>query len=472
MSTVSFTSNKQGIQDLLASLPAPSSGAADRSRKEDAGQSDKPGFVDLLRDSSQSRESSKRAEPAEAIDTPARGDSQQGEEVVADKAEDTNKGTQAKESQDESSQDSSDNSDKPQADDQAKSDTTESKPAESSDEAQLQAAANAAAAELNVLDAVATDQPKVRAQANANQQIDLSNVKQSTSNEQSGKQTQANASNLALNAPLPSQAQSATGQVAQGTAVATTQPVLQPGDNGQANSGDARGDSKASTASTAVNTNATSSSNAAATTAFALPEQGGSDARLPINPTGTTPTVDASRMVQTQSAIGNSDNDALNTSRLTRGLANAVQQRGGTVTMRLTPPEMGTVRIQMQITGASVSATFHAESASAQTLLTNQLAQLRSSLESKGMSVERLTVQPLATTASSSNTNQSQNQSDSQQQGQAQQQSAGDGRSRGQYSGDSSGRGSADQQRDNGSSQQAPRGFFERLNDAAEPQAA
>ncbi|MFK7789747.1 MAG: flagellar hook-length control protein FliK, partial [Phycisphaeraceae bacterium] len=152
-------------------------------------------------------------------------------------------------------------------------------------------------------------------------------------------------------------------------------------------------------------------------------------------------------------------------------LANAVQQRGGAVTMRLTPPEMGTVRIQMQITGTNISATFHAESASAQTLLTNQLAQLRSSLESKGMSVDRLSVQPLAATASTNNANQSQNQGDSQQQGQSQQQSAGDGRSRGQYSGDSSGRQSSDQQ-NNGSSQQAPRGFFDRLSDAVEPEAA
>ncbi len=56
------------------------------------------------------------------------------------------------------------------------------------------------------------------------------------------------------------------------------------------------------------------------------------------------------------------------------------------------------------------------------------------------MSVERLTVQPLAATAQSQNTSQGQNQNDSQQQNQdaRQQQSANDGRSRNQYSGDSS----------------------------------
>jgi len=257
----------------------------------------------------------------------------------------------------------------------------------------------------------------------------------------------------------------------QADTVTTAQPVLQQGDAGQTNGGDTGGDSKAATTATTANTTAASNSNAAAATAFAVPDQAGSEARLPINPTGITQTADAARQAQAQSALTNSDNDSLNTARLTRGLANAVQQRGGAVTMRLTPPEMGTVRIQMQITGTNVSATFHAESASAQTLLTNQLAQLRSALESKGMSVDRLSVQPLAATASTNNANQSQNQSDAQQQDSSQQQSAGDGRSRGQYSG-SSGQQSSDQQQDNGSSKQAPREFFDRLNDASEPEAA
>ena len=258
----------------------------------------------------------------------------------------------------------------------------------------------------------------------------------------------------------------------QANASATVQPVLQQGDNTQTSSGDTRGESKSTTSASNVNTTASTSNNAAAATAFTVPDQATGETRLPIGTTPTAQSVDAARQAQAQAAVNTGDNDSLNTARLTRGLANAVQQRGGAVTLRLTPPEMGTVRIQMQISGTSVSASFHAESSSAQTLLTTQLAQLRSALESKGMSVDRLTVQPLATTASSQSSNQSQNQNDAQQQGQGQQHNAGDGRSRGQYSGDSSRQQSSDPQQDSGTHQQAPRGFFDSLSDAAEEQAA
>jgi len=475
LSTISFTSHKQGIQDLLAALPAPAN-AKERPNSADAARDAKPGFVDLLRDSAQSQAPTKRAEraePADAIDTLARGDAQEGDQAVADQADAVDQNTQANDTQEDSSQDASQSTDTEQGTDQTNTNEADKQPEESSDEAQLQAAANAAAAQLNVVDAVTQNQPKAQAQANANPQIDLGQAKQAASSKKAGAQNQANGSNLSLNAALPNQAQTASAQVVQADASATAQPVLQQGDTGQANSGDTGGDSKAATAATNATTTASSNSNAAAAAAFAVSDQAGSEARLPINPAATTQTADVARQAQAQaqSAIGNADHDSLNTARLTRGLANAVQQRGGAVTMRLTPPEMGTVRIQMQITGTNVSATFHAESASAQTLLTNQLAQLRSALESKGMSVDRLSVQPLAATAQAHHTNQSQNQSDTQQQGQSQQQSAGDGRSRGQYSG-SSGQQSSDQQQDSGSSKQAPRGFFDRLNDASEPEAA
>jgi len=135
---------------------------------------------------------------------------------------------------------------------------------------------------------------------------------------------------------------------------------------------------------------------------------------------------------------------------------------------------MGTVRIQMQISGTNVSASFHTESASAQTLLTAQLSQLRTSLETQGMNVERLSVQPMASTASSQNTSQSGSDSQQNQQGQAQNGQPNDGRSRGQYDGGQNGRRS-DGQPDADTiarQQQAMRGFFDQLQDAAEPEAA
>lgn len=471
MSIVSFTSQKQGVQDLLAALPAPAASAATRSRGDEVSQDAKPGFNDLLRDSSQSREPVQRVDSSDAGDAPVRGEGQQDEQAAVDQPEQVDQDTQSGDASEDVTQDMSDAEDAEQAAEQGDADSSDSQAKDTSEEAQVQAAANAASAQLNVLDAVATDQPKVQAQANASQQIDLAKVTEAASKEQSTAKNQSANANLSLNAALSNQPQTANGPAVQAEVSTTVQLVLQQGNSAQTNSGDTGSDSKSATTANTANATASSNSNAAATTAFAVPDQAGSEARLPINTTSATQAVDAAKQVQAQSAINAGDNDSLNTARLTRGLANAVQQRGGAVTLRLTPPEMGTVRIQMQITGTNVSASFHAESASAQTLLTTQLAQLRTALESKGMSVERLSVQPLAATAQSNNANQSQNQSDTQQQGQSQQQGANDGRSRGQYSGDSSGQQSSDQQ-DNDSARQAPRGFFDRLNDASEDEAA
>lgn len=469
MSTVSFNSQQQGVQDLLAALPSPAKPPICLWCEEDASSDAKPGFEDFLRDSTQSQQPAVREDASEAVDAPLQDEAGQVEQAVADQSDESDLDTQANDATEDSTQDQSESTDSKQDGEQAGSENGGNQSEENADEAQLQAAANAAAAQLNVVEAVASDQPKVQVQANATQQLNSDQVKQSESGEKASNGKQSAAGNLSVNAALPTPSQASSGQ-AQSTTSTAALPTLQPGDQSQTNSGDTRGDSKAANASASTAASASTSSNAATTAAFSVPDQTGNESRLPLTTTATTQSVDGARQAQAQTGLSTSDNDSLNTARLTRGLANAVQQRGGAVTMRLTPPEMGTVRIQMQITGTNVSATFHAESASAQTLLTNQLAQLRSSLESKGMSVERLSVQPLAATASSQNANQSQNQSDSQQ-GQSQQQSAGDGRSRGQYNG-SSGRDSSDQQQDNGSGQQARRGFFDRLSDAAEQDAA
>lgn len=471
MSIASFTSNKQGVQDLLAALPAPAASTTNRSRSEALSKDAKPGFNDLLRDSTDTQQAPQRSESVEPVDTQPRAESQQDEQTVSGKSDTANSDTSTNELGEGDTQEASSNGDADQESGQASTGSSDSQPKDTSGEAQVQAAATAASAQLNVLEAVATDQPKVQAQANATQQVDLAKAVEASASNQSSTQNQSASANVLANGVLPTQSQLANGPAVQAGAVATVQPLLQQGDTAQTGTGDTGGESKSAASTNAINATSSSNNNAAVATAFAVPDQASGESRLPISTTATTPTVDASRLAQAQSATTLGDNDSLNTARLTRGLANAVQQRGGAVTLRLTPPEMGTVRIQMQITGTNVSATFHAESASAQTLLTTQLAQLRTALESKGMSVDRLSVQPLAATAQSNNANQSQNQSDAQQQGQSQQQSAGDGRSRGQYSG-SSGQQSSDQQQDNGSAQQAPRGFFDRLNDASEDEAA
>jgi hypothetical protein len=110
--------------------------------------------------------------------------------------------------------------------------------------------------------------------------------------------------------------------------------------------------------------------------------------------------VASANLANTSALIDGPDGD-LNAARLARGLQNAVNQRGGGMTLRLTPPEMGTVRIQMQMQGPTVSAQMHTETDGARQLLNQQLGQLRQVLESQGLSVERLSVQQMGNSSSS-----------------------------------------------------------------------
>jgi flagellar hook-length control protein FliK len=79
-------------------------------------------------------------------------------------------------------------------------------------------------------------------------------------------------------------------------------------------------------------------------------------------------------------------------SAVSRGLSAAVLQKGGSLTLRLTPESLGQVRIDMQLERGSVAVRLEAATAAAHELLDSTLTMLRSSLESKGLSVERLSV--------------------------------------------------------------------------------
>jgi flagellar hook-length control protein FliK len=81
------------------------------------------------------------------------------------------------------------------------------------------------------------------------------------------------------------------------------------------------------------------------------------------------------------------------TGRVVRGLTAMVNQRGGVMTMRLTPPELGQLRIQMSIVQGSVSAQFTVSNPQAEAMLERSLGVLRTALESNGLNVERLGVQ-------------------------------------------------------------------------------
>jgi flagellar hook-length control protein FliK len=89
--------------------------------------------------------------------------------------------------------------------------------------------------------------------------------------------------------------------------------------------------------------------------------------------------------------------------RIARGLSAMVNQRGGVMLMRLDPPELGPLRVQMTIANGTVTAQFEAATSEARALLDRNMAVLRTALESHGLSVERLSVhapQPLFTLAS------------------------------------------------------------------------
>jgi len=92
--------------------------------------------------------------------------------------------------------------------------------------------------------------------------------------------------------------------------------------------------------------------------------------------------------------------DEVNMGRLTRGLSSAINQRGGSVTLRLTPPDLGLVRIDMAVRDGVVSAKFTAQSESVRNLLMDQMGQLRQALDRQGLSVDKIEVQVTQPSAS------------------------------------------------------------------------
>jgi len=128
------------------------------------------------------------------------------------------------------------------------------------------------------------------------------------------------------------------------------------------------------------------------------------------------------------------------TQRVWRGLSTLLNQRGGIMNLRLDPPELGELRVQMSITQNHVTATFHAETAEAQALLVRSLGMLRTALEQQGLTVDRLHVQHTPSSQSEQlreDSNQEQNQNHMRHQ-----HDTGDGRSRGRSDEDGASSGS------------------------------
>jgi len=116
--------------------------------------------------------------------------------------------------------------------------------------------------------------------------------------------------------------------------------------------------------------------------------------------------------------------DAQNVSRVARGLSGAVHQHGGTVTLRMHPPELGFVRVEMQMNQGVVRAQLTAETDAVRSLLQHQVGHLREALHSHGLTVEQLDVRTLDPNPGAHRFNQQHDQS------------AADGRSRGRMQDD------------------------------------
>jgi flagellar hook-length control protein FliK len=75
-----------------------------------------------------------------------------------------------------------------------------------------------------------------------------------------------------------------------------------------------------------------------------------------------------------------------------RGLAQLLRQEGGELTLRLNPRSLGEVRVQLGVREGVVDATIRAETREARVLLEDAIDTLRSSLEGRGLRVERLVI--------------------------------------------------------------------------------
>lgn len=111
-----------------------------------------------------------------------------------------------------------------------------------------------------------------------------------------------------------------------------------------------------------------------------------------VKPSVTLGSFLSGETVSTPTSTNEPSIEARATTSVWRGLSAMVNQRGGVMHMRLDPPELGELRIQMTMARGMVSATFQASTHAAQSIIEQHMTTLRSALESHGLSVDRLSV--------------------------------------------------------------------------------
>ncbi len=154
-----------------------------------------------------------------------------------------------------------------------------------------------------------------------------------------------------------------------------------------------------------------------------------------------------------------------------RGLSAVLQQGGGTLVMRLSPATLGALTIELDLSGTHVGVRVQASTAQAHELLSQQVTMLKSSLEAKGLTVDRLQVHiaPEAARAEAQQhpqgNAQDQGRSGRGQESDEQSHDASDGESRGRHDGGSE---SGDRHEDEG---EARSDFAQRVRVAVDAQA-
>ncbi|MEZ6243775.1 MAG: flagellar hook-length control protein FliK [Phycisphaerales bacterium] len=78
---------------------------------------------------------------------------------------------------------------------------------------------------------------------------------------------------------------------------------------------------------------------------------------------------------------------------VSRGVASILRQKGGSLTLRLSPQSLGELKISMRLENGGVRASFKPSESSARELLQNNLDSLKTALEQHGVRVERLSVE-------------------------------------------------------------------------------
>jgi flagellar hook-length control protein FliK len=86
-----------------------------------------------------------------------------------------------------------------------------------------------------------------------------------------------------------------------------------------------------------------------------------------------------------------------NVARLLRWARTEANKDGGSATMRLDPPELGKIRVQMEVHKDAVRLAIDTDTPLAHRLLTDEVETLRKSLQASGLSLERIEVRPPAT---------------------------------------------------------------------------